>query len=463
MQTASQLKSVHLLRALLREASYLPDDYARAYFRRYIVNRFRAYQPVQNASKSRDAQAIERYTHRSAKRRHEGIIKERARAMQRKGQKGLNYLRRATLGEAPCLEKILLLTYGRLGKRRYALLEGLLRPDDHEDAAKPAPLQKLYHSNKRFLSFFDAPREKSDGGGKKTEAATHHRMEISDRFSRLKAVLKMQNAAGITMSRRLKRPFLQTPIHNVWLRPMPVNRARNNARKWYATAMGDLLPPLPNEEWEAINAMIDGKKHISFAKRRTPVVTHDPEPVPEDAFTAFVHDALALDKPSRADRPSGIQRPHNLTPRFMKRLYGKMFIYCCKLDWNEEQNKWQVTWGRGLNRMNSATYVAPVASSLFDGVDERGQIVREKGKRRESAEPEEPGEPDEPEESQEPGRKGKKKYQVVPFYVSFLPRDHPMRVETDKWRSERGEQEKARGGVSRFEEAAAARSGGESV
>ncbi|KAF1954416.1 hypothetical protein CC80DRAFT_550441 [Byssothecium circinans] len=372
MQTASQLESVHLLRALLREASYLPDANARTYFRRYIVSRFRAYQPVKNANHSREAQAIERYTQRSSRRRHEDIIKARTRAMQRKGQKGLNYLRRATVGEAQCLEKILLFTYGRLGRRKYALQEKLLTPDAAagNGEEEPAPLQKLYYSNDRFLSFFDAPR-------KKTPAATHYHIEISDRFPRLKTVLKTQHAAGITLNRSIKTPYLKTPIHNVWHRPMPVRRARNNVRRWYADTMSHLLPPLPNEEWDAIKAMIEGTKHFGFVKRRTPAVQHNLAPVAEDAaFTALVNEAIAMNKPSRADRPLGSNRTHTLNTRFMKRLYTKLFSYCCKLDWDEERNKWNATWGRGLHRMSAHRYYAPVASSLFAGVDDAGKIFR---------------------------------------------------------------------------------------
>ena len=40
LHNISHTKSLHLLRSLLREASYLPDATARTYFRLYIVARF---------------------------------------------------------------------------------------------------------------------------------------------------------------------------------------------------------------------------------------------------------------------------------------------------------------------------------------------------------------------------------------------------------------------------------------
>ena len=129
LPTPSQTRSLHLLRSLLREASYLPDATARDYFRRYIVARFKAYQPRPNATASFDVQAVDKYRHKSFKRRHIGVISERTAQQQRKAQKGLNLLRRANQGETPCLQKVLWFTYGRLGRRKYALLDDLLKPD----------------------------------------------------------------------------------------------------------------------------------------------------------------------------------------------------------------------------------------------------------------------------------------------------------------------------------------------
>lgn len=157
---------LHLLRALLREASYLPDATARTYFSRYILARFKAYQPRHNATSSAALDAVQRYRHRSFKRRHTAIIHERTRPLLAKGRKGLNFLRRANQGEIPCLEKVLLFAYGRLGRRKYALLGDILKPDGimdggalpSPDSDGPAPLQKLYYSTKRYLQYFDAPK-----------------------------------------------------------------------------------------------------------------------------------------------------------------------------------------------------------------------------------------------------------------------------------------------------------------
>lgn len=95
---ARQTKSIHLLRALLRESTYLPDAVARQYFRNYVVSRFKAYQPKQNATSSPAVQLLDKYRHRNFKRRQLSIILERTSKLQKKAQKGLYYLRRANQG-----------------------------------------------------------------------------------------------------------------------------------------------------------------------------------------------------------------------------------------------------------------------------------------------------------------------------------------------------------------------------
>ena len=164
--TPSNLKSIHLLRALLREASYLPDANARTFFRRHILDRFKAYQPGRNAVPTVTTGAGESggSKHGGSKKGDISLKEDRTRSLQRLAQKRLNYFRRANLGERACLERVMHLTYGRMGKRKYALLEKLLQPDpmdgDREDPVEMevAPLQQVYHSEKRFLQYFDAPK-----------------------------------------------------------------------------------------------------------------------------------------------------------------------------------------------------------------------------------------------------------------------------------------------------------------
>jgi hypothetical protein len=429
--SASHTKSIHLLRALLREATYLPDAHARQYFHRYILHRFKAYQPKHNATATVSVEAVERYRHRSFKRRQLSIITERTSKLQKKAQKGLHYLRRANQGEIPCLQKILFFAYGRMGRRKYALLNDVLKPDPVTDGDAvhaaavdcdgPSPLQKLYNSNKQYLQYFDAPKTAPNG---------NYVIEISDRYSRLRAVLKSQYQRGISIHRELKGPAMKTPIHNVWMRPMPIVRARNNVRRWYAETMTRLLPPLPTDEWDKMHAMIYGKERISLVKQRKPGTLLDSTSTSTstvDIENPFhqISEGLMLSKLSKADRPAGMWRPHNIIPRFMQRLYSRILQLCCKVEYNQERKQWHAVWGQPIQAIKSKIYHAPTDASLFAGVDAKGKLLQRPKQRR-----------IETDIDIQP-RNAKGEYVRFPFFAEYLPKDNPLRKELDEWKRKR--------------------------
>jgi hypothetical protein len=423
---SSHIKSIHLLRALLREATYLPDAVAREYFHGYILNRFKAYQPRENATISLATEAVEKYRHRSFKRRQLSIITERTSKLQKKAQKGLHYMRRANQGEMPCLKKVLFFAYGRMGRRKYALLNDVLKPDPVMDGGKmlaaldveePTPLQQLYYSNKQYLKYFDAP---------KTATNDMYIINISDHYSRLRAVLKSQHQRGISINRELKGHALKTPMHNVWMRPMPIVRARNNVRRWYAETMTRFLPPLPTEEWDKMHAMVAGAERISFVRPRKVGTCLETEAAADaETFLQTVQEGMRMDKLSKAERPAGIDRPHKITPQYMRRLYSRILQLCCKVEYNHERKLWITTWGQSISRIKPAIYQAPTDPALFAGVDEKGKSLQPPKKSK-----------SESDVSIQP-RNDKGEYVRFPFFTEFLPKDNPLRKELEAWKQKR--------------------------
>ena len=420
--TASQTRSIHLLRALLRESTYLPDAVARQHFRRYILSRFRAYQPKQNATASLAVQAVDKFRHRSFKRRQLSIITERTSKVQKKAQKGLHYLQRANQGELPCLQKVLYFAYGRMGRRKYTLLNHVLTPDPVLDGGAfraapdfegPTPLQALYYSNKQYLQYFDAPKPRDKG---------NYVINVSDRFSRLRAVLKSQHRKGISLHRELKGPAMRTPIRNIWMRPMPIKRARNNVRRWYAETMTRMLPPIPTDEWNDLHDMVHGGKSVSIVRRRAHATTPNPaRPDVED----IISEGMRMDKLSKATRPAGMWRPHNITPRFMRRLYSRILQLCCKVEYDSERKHWVATWGEATQTIDPKIYQMSSDESLFAGVDARGNI---------------PGKKVEPPVEHDRGlqpRNHKGEFVHFPFFTEFLPENNPLRRDLDEWKRKR--------------------------
>ncbi|KAK1907429.1 hypothetical protein P3342_005755 [Pyrenophora teres f. teres] len=351
------------------------------------------------------------------------VIRERTRPLLRKGLKGLNYMRRANQGEMPCLEKILYFTYGRLGRRKYLLLNDLLKPDPIMDvkaarglgAGATPPLQTLYHSDKRYLQFFDKPVATSK---------THYTINISDRYSRLRQVLKTQYQKGISINRELKSAVLKTPINNIWERPVPMVRARNNIKRWYAMTMTRLLPPLPTPEWNKLHAMIVGDQRISLVKRRVRAPTQE-STTEEERFTSTVEAAMALDKPSRADKPAGVQRPHSITPKYMRRIYARLLRLCCKVEYDSEHKQWKPIWGEHRNTIKPKIYQLPTDQALFAGVNTAGKTVKVQKQHAVDA------------SSHVQPRDADGNYVRFPFFVEFLPEDNPLRKDLDEWKRKR--------------------------
>ena len=413
--TASQTKSLHLLRALLREVSYLPDLTARNYFRRYVVGRFKAYQPKSNATASFDVHAVDKYRHRSFRRRHTAIIDERAGQQQRKAQKGLNFLRRANQGEGPCLQKVLWFAYGRQGRRKHALLHDLLKPDPAW-SGEPAPLQKLYRSNLRCLQYFDAPATRN---GVKA-------MHISAQYPRLKALIVSQRQKDLSLRRPLKSAWVKVPVLNIWQRPMPRKRVVNYIRCWYAEAMTRLLPALPADEWDRIDAMSKGLQHIEFVKKRTPVAQPPSSPTsPHTSLERMVQHTLAMDKLNKADRPQRLHQQHRLTPRVMQRMYSRLLMLTCKLQYDDTRKRWNVIWGDPPKSARSASYAVPINDALFSGVDSKGLLPPAALKNaaalpvaRESSD-------------------SATDMSQFPFFAEWLPKSHPLRVELDAAKEKR--------------------------
>jgi hypothetical protein len=120
------------------------------------------------------------------------------------------------LGKLPCdLSKA-----EHLGRRKYALLSDLLKPDPAWPEG-PAPLQQLYRSDLKYLQYFEAPQVPNGSS-------------IIQQYPLPRAVITSQCRGEVSLLRRaMKQPFLKTSVLNAWGQPMPIKRTVNNVRRWY--------------------------------------------------------------------------------------------------------------------------------------------------------------------------------------------------------------------------------------
>ncbi|KAK8232812.1 hypothetical protein HDK77DRAFT_381546 [Phyllosticta capitalensis] len=335
--------SKRLLRALLREATYLPDPAARQFVRRHVLSAFDNYRvdPATPDSKLDNLKF-------SA-----GRIREKF----RQARKGLGQLRRANEGEIRPLERILSWTYGRRGPLRYELLrKHLLVPDDvHGQQAVDLHYDQLLKSDPRVVldglpgAVVEVPRKNP------IEAEEPRVFEISPRYPRLKGFIEatVRNSHLIvSRSAKLKRTKFSVPARNTWQRPMPLNRARNQVEEWYANVLDKIQPPLKTEDWERLRGLGTKEEKVArLAQAARSHLNHDDLYLGQDSLHPAASEKLLrhqLEIERLPTKMPGKDRAVRITCRSMRRLWAKIFAQCPVMWYDEGKKKWDAKWGSSL-------------------------------------------------------------------------------------------------------------------
>lgn len=299
---------LHLYRALLRQCTYLPDPAARSYMQKCVKARYRDPSRVPLGS-------------------------QRETAPQLKARKALSLLLRANAGHPKPLERILLLTYGRIGKRRHELMRFLREPNVPTDSNALAELSLAELDKKPGLT------------------------------EKMKVMIKSQKALGrFGPSDRPKAKRIQPeiPEFNSWGRPLPQKRVKNLKRKWYADLLDSIVAPLPEPEWDRLRNLAVGQQTWEGLLPKRTIATS----ALEDTNLQYVQFKHQHSKDT-----------HILTARFMQRMWRKIFDKCPVMRWDGESMQWRVQWGVSelteakMHRRNRSTDL-----SMFAGVDSRGRI-----------------------------------------------------------------------------------------
>lgn len=301
-------KSRSLLRALLRESSYLPDPVARIYTRSYILTRFRAYHPrAGNSSSKKDKPAP--------------ITLQRLVQLRKTGWRTVRQMQKASGGDTASLTRVLLHAYGRTGRRKHELLEPL-KKEDPGPASECKPIAQLAKRPNLPKAVFDTLRLPSP------------------------SLIALANSQASTnpselLSAHLKRGAqYDIPEKNIWQRPLPVKRVVNSVRKRYGEILDKILPPLPLGEWNRLRDLAIGTRKwdgpVPRRKRCGPPSTPEPDAI----LGGIPHDIAAL--------RGGREKPHRLTARYMQRVYQEVFKACPVMESHEVNAKtvWSVRWGR---------------------------------------------------------------------------------------------------------------------
>lgn len=349
-----RIEALHLFRALLREASYLPDPASRKFFRAHITSRYRDYcprkpkmhlkpkkeDPVPENTRPEDLQKMAQNHKRNTH-------------MLSVGRKDLSFLQRANTGAPTPLTKVLEMTYGRRGKRKHDLLKDLAPsertpPDDNA-------LRKLCEA-------LDTPS--------KEQASTPNMSLFSDRFVALvKSQMKQKAILYTKLLPRSSAPKI--PEKNLWGRPLPVARVKNLTKRWYAETLDRLMAPLPETEWMHLRDLAIGTiKWPGQPKRRAKGIGEW-----RDDLGIVGSRSQTAEVKTRVETARGRQA-HELTPRYMRRMWAGVFAQCPLMKWNGIKGRWTFEWGRVDEARGIVLSMdSPFSEAGFEGVDEAGEVL----------------------------------------------------------------------------------------
>ena len=284
----------HLYRSLLRECTYLPDPNARSWMKGFVISSYRNYLP--------EIQAFRK-----------PIPFKRQVSVLARGRKYLSLLQRANRGYNKPLEKVLMMTYGRTGKRRREIMAELMRPESPQTSEEVAK----FRSARPFLRQWRPP-------------------------PRVDALIRSHNKQQIWLEHVNRiRSEVKIPAENIWGKPMPQSRVVNQTYKWYVKQMENMFPPLPRHRWEELRALARGESEW------TGPIPRRMQPATEAEEMQHVTDErLLLDGPKKGETFAMYRhgRPHQITHRLMQRLWTVVLRHTPLLSWDPDKNSWSVHW-----------------------------------------------------------------------------------------------------------------------
>ncbi|KAL8867478.1 MAG: hypothetical protein Q9174_005641 [Haloplaca sp. 1 TL-2023] len=349
-------ETILLYRALLRQCTYLPDPAASQYIRSHVIHRFNTY------IHSHDTRASHVIKIKNKKPISTAL---------KDARKSLKYLQRANDGHPQHLYNILAMTYARVGKRKRQIMSKLTTPTPPPDTESVAQLSQQIVDEKL---------------GKKEKEPP----PLSDKFQTLLKIQLKQSASRFERA-TLKDSKPNVPATNSWGRKFPYKRRVNFIKRWKADTLGRILPPLEAEEWERLRKLSTGEMRWDGpVKKRKMGTMSGSFDVPKIEIDTGIRRFSAEQVPyrltsstervvKRARHWDTMTNPRELTGRFMRGLWRKIFLQCPKMEWNEKMGFWEVTWGEKAKTGDLLMVPGKeVPESVFEGVNERGKVVAPK-------------------------------------------------------------------------------------
>jgi len=265
-----------------------------------------------------------------------------------KAKKQLRQLIRANMGELKPFQKVLSLAYGRTGRRRRELLKPLLVPDDAPGGLEQPQAKERREDASLVHQSTDNEQAFVDAEPKGLPMLNNKLMTLLR--SGLSAQMSSSTRFTIKSPRQLDP---RIPELNAWLKPMPESRVKNMTKKWYGSMLDQILPPIPDDEYNRLKSLALGLvKILPPPKRRSPGSGSAPKSVAERSQL------------SAKRKLSGQVRGHALTSRFLQHQYAVVFLQVPRMEWDNEHQKWTVEWGRTSVRSQTVEKLTVPSKSI---------------------------------------------------------------------------------------------------
>ncbi|KAF2228294.1 hypothetical protein BDZ85DRAFT_14142 [Elsinoe ampelina] len=321
----------HCYRAILREASYLPDPWSRQYVKLCAQHRFRK-APPRYPAKARPAELQLGYVVADTRKHVRQLVK-------------------ANKGETGALEKIMRLAFGRTGKRRHELLSPLLGGCEYRDVQKPPTLSKAMHAL-LISQVVNKPPTTGRSNPRSLKATVPDYNELnawSHPVSERRAIRKAK-VALYDMFDRVQVP----PPEDQWnfLHKIIVEGGTVPAVPEYRVR----TKPMGDETEHEIEDHVDGESAIIAAGKQLVLLSRillGKQPEKQVASAEYVFERLRRHRCPETWYYSGVKYNNNprsltITPRLMRRRYQAVFAQCPRIQYDTNNDKWIVQWGHKL-------------------------------------------------------------------------------------------------------------------
>lgn len=364
----TRLPTRELYRQLLREASYLPP----------------LCQPF----------AKDRIRGRFHEHIHDPVDCPQTKTRIREAHHELRNMWAANHGTVGNMFRILMFTFGRLGKRRRELIRTLLLPEPPADSTE---LEKQIEAQSK------ESRDPSSRSKKKLPP------DWLDKWNTDKLLALAKSQARHTfwtpkseVKNKKLNPEEHVPEKTVWGRPPAAKLERSKIRKWYKSLVDKIMPPLGRDEWETLRLLATGvaDKSLWEMPPRRPLAVTPPsfggQPVQESnkawdwkayATQAVRHIERGSSRSQKGRTGEQGEAPYGLGPpiglhqykrlRLWTRLYAKIWAMTPVMEKAPETaSGWRIEWGKIRREVTVAT---PELAALFEGAEPAK--ARARGKR----------------------------------------------------------------------------------